>query len=123
MNATEKNHTLVQHWMRCYNDDVTRMVNECYAPDCKVYPMGKGVIEGQAALQKVEDAVLAKAPKRRFDIERMHASGDVVCVEALLRDADQGPAWSLPFIAVLTIQNGRIVTDRTYADWSCWPGL
>jgi len=123
MTDTAQNLALAQRWMHYYNDDVTRMVNDCYAPDCKVYPMGMGCFEGQAALQKVEDAVLAKAPKRRFDIERAHASGDVVCVEAILRDADQGAEWSLPFIAVLTFRNGHIVTDRTYADWSRWPGL
>ena len=114
---------LVENWATYYNEDVVRMVREIYAPDCKVYPMGLGAIEGQARLQKVEDAVLAKAPHRRLEILRTHITGDAACVEAELRDLDRGAEWCIPFIAVLTIRDGRVITDRTYADWSQWPGL
>jgi limonene-1,2-epoxide hydrolase len=114
---------LVDRWATYYNDDVVRMVTDCYAPGCKVYPMGLGVIEGHAHLHKVEAAVLAQAPKRRMRIEHVHASGNVVCVEATLLDADRGADFALPFVAVLTVIDDRIVSDRTYADWSRWPGL
>ena len=114
---------LVDRWRDTYNNEVSRMVSDCYASDCRVYPMGLAVIEGQAGLQKVEDAVLKSAPHRRMGVERSHVCGNVVCVEAILLDPDKGEDWSLPFIAVLTIEQGRIVTDRTYADWSRWPGL
>ena len=99
------------------------MVRECYAADCQVYPMGSRVIEGQAKLQKVEDAVLAQAPKRYLTIIRTHIAGDTACVEADLRDPDRGAEWSVPFVAVLTIRDGCVAVDRTYADWSRWPGL
>lgn len=114
---------LVERWAQYYNDDATRMVQECYAEDCKAYPMGLSVIEGRKGLQKVEDAVLAKAPHRRFDVVHTHIAGDTACVEAQLRDPDRGADWSVPFVAVLTIRDGEIITDRTYADWSRWPGL
>jgi limonene-1,2-epoxide hydrolase len=123
MSDTQAKLALVERWARYYNDDATRMVQECYAEDCKVYPMGLGVIEGRKGLQKVEDAVLAKAPHRRLDIVRTHIAGDTACVEAELRDPDRGAEWSVPFIAVLTIVNGEVAIDRTYADWSRWPGL
>ena len=123
MANVESNLALVERWADYYNNDATRMVQECYAPTCKVSPMGMGVIEGQTGLQKVEDAVLAKAPRRYMEVVSRHAAGDVVCVEALLRDHDRGADWSVPFIAVLTIRDGRVITDRTYADWSKWPGL
>ena len=114
---------LVERWAQYYNDDTTRMVQECYAEDCKVYPMGLDVIEGRKGLRKVEDAVLAKAPHRRLEILRTHIAGDTACVEAQLRDPDRGADWSVPFVAVLSIRAGEIITDRTYADWSRWPGL
>ena len=123
MTNIESNLALVNRWADYYNNDATRMVQECYAPDCKVYPMGLGLIEGHARLQKVEDVVLAKAPRRRMDVVHVHAAGDTACVEAVLRDPDRGTDWSVPFVAVLTIRDGRIVTDRTYADWSKWPSL
>lgn len=123
MGNEQANLALVERWRDYYNDDVARMASECYATDCTVYPMGVGAIEGQSALDQIERIVLAKAPRRRMRVERCHASGDVVCVEATLLDPDQGEDWVLPFVAVLTIRDGRIVTDRTYADWSRWPGL
>ena len=67
--------------------------------------------------------MLAKAPQRRLDVVRTHIAGDTACVEAELRDPDRGADWSVPFVALLTIRNGEIITDRTYADWSHWPGL
>jgi len=123
MSDEQANLALVERWRDYYNDDVARMASECYAPDCTVYPMGIGAIEGRSALDRIEQIVLAKAPRRRMRIERCHAGGNVVCVEATLLDPDQGEDWSLPFVAVLTIHDGLIVTDRTYADWSRWPGL
>lgn len=114
---------LVDTWCETYNDDAPRMVRECYAEDCRVYPMGLGVIEGQAGLLAVEVAVLDKAPQRRMRVERRHVSGNVVCVEATLLNPAAGADWALPFVAVLTVEHGRIVTDRSYADWSRWPGL
>ena len=37
---TDKNAmlALVERWARYYNDDVTRLVQDCYAPDCKKHP-------------------------------------------------------------------------------------
>ncbi|MGE3771920.1 MAG: nuclear transport factor 2 family protein [Gammaproteobacteria bacterium] len=114
---------LVDRWRDTYNDDVARMVSDCYAPDCTVYPMGLSPIEGQDMLLRVEQAVLKKAPRRRMRVDRRHVCGNVICVEAVLLDPDQGGEWSLPFAAVLSIVDGRIATDRTYADWQRWPGL
>lgn len=123
MNTTTGKPDLVSRWETYYNEDAKRMVTECYATDCSVYPMGLGVINGHAALTAVEDKVLEKAPNRRMRVERTHTAGETICVEATLLDSDQGEDWSLPFVAVLSVANGRIVTDRTYADWSRWPGL
>jgi limonene-1,2-epoxide hydrolase len=123
MSTTPANAALVERWAQFYNDDVTRMVRECYAPDCQVYPMGLGVIAGQAKLQKVEDALLAQAPHRRLHVLRTHFAGDTACVEAELRDPDRGAEWCVPFVAVLTLRDGRVIVDRTYADWSRWPGM
>ncbi|MCC7121312.1 MAG: nuclear transport factor 2 family protein [Gammaproteobacteria bacterium] len=120
--ATDPN-ALVDRWCTTYNEDVARMVGDCYAPDCVVHPMGLRAIEGQDMLLKVEQAVLRKAPRRRMRVERRHVCGNVACVEAVLLDPDRGDDWTLPFVAVLTIVDGRIAIDRTYADWRHWPGL
>ena len=67
--------------------------------------------------------VLAAAPRRAIRVDRTHAVDDVVAVEGVLLDPDQGAEWSLPFCAVLTFVDGLIVRDDTYADYSRWPGM
>jgi hypothetical protein len=55
---------------------------------------------------------------------RSHARpGDVVIVEAALRDPDRGADWETPFCAVLTFRDGLIVNDRSYLDLRRWPGI
>lgn len=99
------------------------MVLDCYAPDCRVTPMGGKELQGHAVLRKVEEAVLEAAPRRVMRVDHRHATGDIAIVEAVLLDPDQGDDWQLPMVAVLTVKDGKITADRTYADWSSWPGL
>ena len=110
-------------YIELYNNDIERFVPECYTPDCKVYAMGAGVIEGPGPFLEVERAVLAAAPKRYMRLEHLHASGDVVTVEVTLLDPDAGDDWAIPFVAVLVMRDGKIAIDRTYADYTNWPGL
>ena len=124
MTAEEKrNLEVAKQYEALYNTDVERFVRECYAPDYEVYGMGDGMFRGHDKFVQVEQSVLRAAPKRKMRVERTHAVGDVVVVEAVLLDPDQGPDWQLPFCAVLTCREGKIVTDRTYADFKKWPGL
>jgi ketosteroid isomerase-like protein len=109
--------------MRCNKLLNERFVPECYTPDCKVYAMGAGMVEGAEQFLQVESAVLAAAPKRYMRFEHMHASGDVVTVEVTLLDPDAGEDWAIPFVAVLTMRDGKIAIDRSYADYTNWPGL
>jgi hypothetical protein len=41
----------------------------------------------------------------------------------VLLDPDRGDEWRLPFCAVLTWRDGKVVRDNTYADMSRWPGV
>lgn len=41
----------------------------------------------------------------------------------MLLNPEKGPDWQLLFCAVLTCHDGKIATDRTYADYTEWPGL
>ena len=112
-----------QRWQGLYNYAVERMVAECYAEDCEVRAMGAGTFRGRDMLAKVEQAVLRSAPNRWIRLDAVHASGDVVVAEATLFETPQGGGWSVPFCAMLTLRDGLVVSDHTYADWSKWPGL
>ena len=125
MSESEKrNLEVVKLWAETYNNDVDRMVNECYAENCKVSSMfGGAIIEGRPRFLKLEQRVVKVAPRRNIRLERTHAVGNVVVVEAVLFDPDQGDEWQSPFCAILTFKDGRIVEDRTYLDDTRWPGF
>jgi limonene-1,2-epoxide hydrolase len=119
----QRNLKVAARYEELYNTDVERFVRECYTPDCEAYAMGGGTIRGHEQFVRVEKAVLRAAPTRRMRVDHTHAAGNVVTVEAVLLNPDRGPDWQLPFCAVLTCRDGKIVTDRTYADFAQWPGL
>src|SRR5690349_19782157 len=108
----------VAQWADAFNTDVDRLIDELYAPECTFL----GVQLGPERLRKFERRVLAAAPRRSARIERTHTAGDVVTVEGTLLDPDRGDDWRLPFCAVLTWRDGKVVSDNTYADMSRWPG-
>jgi len=57
-------------------------------------------------------------------LEDMQASGvDVATVEVTLLDPEMGEDWTIPFVAVLVMRDGKISIDRTCADYTNWPGL
>ena len=125
MSELEKcNLEVVKLWAETYNNDVDRMVNECYAENCEVSSMfGGAIIEGRPRFLKLEQRVVKVAPRRNIRLDRTHAVGNVVVVEATLFDPDQGDEWLSPFCAILTFKDGRIVEDRTYLDDTRWPGF
>src|SRR5262245_24917116 len=119
----QRNLRVAAQYEELYNTDIERFVRECYTTDCEVYAMGIVTIRGHEQFVKAEQSVIRAAPKRRMRVDRTHVAGAVVTVEAVLLNPDRGPDWQLPFCAVLTCRDGKIVTDRTYADYKDWPGL
>jgi hypothetical protein len=121
MTAEEKrNREVAKRYEELYNTDVERFVHECYTSDCEV---NGGFIRGYPHFVQIEQNVLRAAPQRKMRVDRTHVAGNVVVVEAVLLNPDQGPDWQLPFCAVLTCRDGKIATDWTYAEFSKWPGL
>ncbi len=116
----QQNIELARSYEDTYNNNIERFVFDCYTPDCEV---NGGFIRGHEQFIQIERNVLKVAPKRRMRVDRTHATDNVVVVEAVLLDPDQGADWNLPFCAVLTCRDGKIATDWTYAEFAKWPGL
>jgi ketosteroid isomerase-like protein len=116
----QQNIEVAKRYEDLYNTDAERFVRECYTTDCEV---NGGFIRGHEQFIKVEKDVLRAAPKRKMRVGRRHATGNVVVVEAVLLNPDQGADWQLPFCAVLTCRDGKIFSDWTYAEFTKWPGL
>jgi hypothetical protein len=116
----KRNLEVAKRYEELYNTDIERFVHECYTPDCEV---NGGMIRGYEQFVQIERNVLRAAPKRKMRVARTYTAGNAVIVEAVLLDPDKGPAWQLPFCAVLTCRDGKIATDWTYAEFAKWPGL
>jgi ketosteroid isomerase-like protein len=119
----QQNLATALRYLELYNHDIERFVPECYAPDFEVHTMGLGVIRGYEQFLQVERAVLKAAPRRRMRLDHFHVAGDTVILEITLLNPDAGDDWSLPFVAVLVMRDGKILIDRSYAEWPRWPGL
>ena len=119
----ERNLDTARRYIECYNNDIERLIAECYTPDCTVYAMGAGVLHGHEEFLQIERIILDAAPKRYFRLENMYARADQVTIEVTLLDPDAGDDWEIPMAAVMTMRDGKIHIDRSYADYSNWPGL
>lgn len=113
---------VVRHWEDTYNDQVERMVDECYTPTADVYFTG-GEAHGREQFMRLEKAIVAAAPGRKMRIDRILFSGDdKVIVEAVILNSTD-PSYFSPWCAILTVKDGKIVDDHTYLDPSRWPGI
>ncbi len=119
-----RNVETVMRWAQYYNaPDLVRFVYECYTPDCVAYAMGNVELGDSEVFLEAERQVLAAAPKRYMRLEHLSASGNHMTVECTLLDPDQGDDFAIPWVGVFTMRDGKIAIDRTYADWSKWPGV
>jgi hypothetical protein len=114
----EQNLELVQKWANTWNDEIDRMVDECYGPDCAVESSGH-VLHGRDELRAIEYKVLEAAPKRKMEIKRTIAVGDTVVVEIDLFDLGDRPELKKSRACiVLRIRDGMIYSDHSYGPGS-----
>jgi len=120
----KKNLALVERWRDLYNnaEDGGQFVLDCYAPEAKVLFTGASAT-GHEQFARLERAIKTAAPGRSMRVDRIRFIGDdVAVVEAVVLDAAQ-PGFFSPWIALLTIRDGKIIEDRTYLDPAHWPGI
>lgn len=115
MTETEqRNLERTRFWEKCWNEDVMRMVDECYAADCEVCDMVRGrTFHGREELRGIEKQMMAADASRRMKITRMIASGDVVCAEM---DAywNDGSTVARACVVLTWNADGQIVSDHSY---------
>ena len=116
-----RNLEVIPKWLEYYNHDVTRMVKECYAPDCIVDCKGGISWQGHEAFILIEEAVEKASPHRKAEVLETIAAGDRVIVQAVLKDPSKGADWKAPFCAILTFRDGLIIKDESYMDLRVWP--
>ncbi len=119
----EKNLAVARRYVELYNTDPERFVRECYHEDYQLECMGLGSFAGIEKFVEVEKKIWNAAPQRRMRVKHLHATEHAVTVEVLLVDETRGKDWGIPLCAVLEIRGDKIAVDRSYADFSNWPGL
>jgi hypothetical protein len=114
MTETERrNLAAVDRWEQTYNNDVERMVDECYAPDCEVHNVLAGVVyHGREGLREIERLILAAQIDRRMHVVKKFASGDDVAVEA---QATFGERRFKACVILSFNREGFIKSDHTYS--------
>src|SRR5262249_36503887 len=78
----QRNIERTRFWEQTWNNDVMRMVDECYAKDCEVIDMFRQrTFRGREELRAIEKQMMAADSTRRMKINKIVASGDTVVVE------------------------------------------
>ncbi len=112
----EQNMERVRHWAWTWNNDVMRMVDECYAEDCEVTDMFRDrTMHGREELRLIEEQMMDLDASRRMEIKRMVASGDTVAVEVEASFGDS--SMVVKNCVILTFnEEGFITTDHSYGN-------
>ena len=110
----ERNKELVKKWEWTWNNDVMRMVDECYAEDCEVSDMLRNrTFHGREELRFVEEQMMAIDASRRLTVVNMVAAGNTVAVEP--NGTRDGGRVLTKGCAILTFNDeGLIVIDHSY---------
>lgn len=113
---------VIDHWRDTYNNDVEKMITETYAKDATV-TFNAARAAGHDQFMRLEKAIKAAAPGRMMRVDRVLFIDDqTAVVEAVILDKAR-PDFFSPWIALLTIRDGKIVQDRTYLETHRWPGI
>ena len=122
----ERNFAVSEKWERLYNEDVGRMCDECYAPDCEVFIMATGeVARGRDVLKAGELGLLKAAPNRKLISFNRVARGRQVVVELTWTGTHSeegmgmpptGKSWDVKACAVQTFEDGLVVREHTYGE-------
>lgn len=113
---------VIDHWRDTYNNDVEKMIGDTYAKDATV-TFNAARVAGHDQFLRLEKAIKAAAPGRMMRVDRVLFIDDqTAVVEAVILDKAR-PDFFSPWIALLTIRDGKIVQDRTYLEPHRWPGI
>ena len=110
----ERNLERARHWEWTWNNDVMRMVDECYAENCEVSDMPRGrTFHGRAELRLIEEQMEEVDASRRLKVTKMVASGDTVALEM---DSiwDEGRVVVKSSVFLTFDDDGMIVVDHSY---------
>jgi predicted ester cyclase len=122
----ERNFAVSEKWERLYHEDVGRMCDECYAPECEVVIIATGEsVRGRDKLKAGELGLLKAAPDRTLRSFNRIARGNQVVVELVWEGTHTGSgmgvpptgkSWKVGACAIQTFEDGLVVREHTYGE-------
>ena len=102
----------VKYWEWTWNNDIMRMVDECYAENCEVTDMFRArTFYGREELRQMEQHMLAEDSTRSMDVVNVVVDGNVAALEVHMHWGKNDTVG----VAFLTFdEDGLILTDHSY---------
>ena len=110
----DRNMERARRWEWAWNNDVMRMVDECYAEACEVTDVFRDrTFRGREELRLIEKQMIEADVSRRMQVTKMVAAGDTVAMEI---DAwwDDGAHVAKNVVFLTFDEDSLIVTDHSY---------
>lgn len=125
MSTEERNLAAVTWWIELCNQDVHRMIDECYAEEFRVRFPGIIEITEKELYHSLERASHSSMPDCTVRATRRVAQGDTVAVELLISgtDLDTGETVEIECSSWLVFEGGLIVREDTYFDAATGQGM
>jgi hypothetical protein len=113
---TEPLADVVDKWWSIWSEKQLANISEVYAEELVAQYAGKTMFKKQESLFNYVLTLQAKLTRKFAQIENIIAEGNNVAIKWSL-DGDEGESRiRVPFISMLTIQDGTIVTEYTLSD-------
>jgi ketosteroid isomerase-like protein len=113
MGAAPKLEDRIRLWAELWRSEPFRMVDECYAEDCKAFNMLTGEdMSGREGVRAAERRILALGGDRHVDISKMIVSGQDAALELVV---SINGAKTNVCVFMTFGDDGLIVSDHTYA--------
>lgn len=89
------------------------MTDDCVFENTRPAPDGER-FEGQAAVRRAWEALFARSPSARFDVEEMFASGDRCVVRWTYHWQRDGAEGHVRGVDVFRVRDGRVAEKLSY---------
>ncbi len=107
---------LVDKWWSIWSEKQLANISEVYAQKVNVQYPGKPLFQQQEALFNYVLTLQAKLTRKFAQIESIAVAGNKVAIRWSLDGDEEAKRIRVPFISMLTIEGGKIVSECTLCD-------
>ena len=113
---TESVADTVDKWWSIWSEKQLANISEVYAQKVNAQYPGKALFQQQDELFNYVLTLQAKLTRKFAQIERIAVAGNKVAIKWSLDGDEEAKRIRVPFISMLTIENGKIISECTLSD-------